>query len=47
LPVLGESSEACWHRLPAEARAAVLTLLARLIAGGVIAEPVATGGGDE
>jgi hypothetical protein len=47
LPVLGESSEACWHRLPADVRAAVWTLLARLIARGVIAESVAAGGGDE
>jgi hypothetical protein len=38
LPVPGESNDSCWSMLPAEARAAVLTLLARLIARGVIVE---------
>jgi hypothetical protein len=36
--MLGESSEPCWGQLPADARATVLTLLARLIARGVIAD---------
>jgi hypothetical protein len=45
--MLGESSESGWGRLPADARATVLTLLARLIARGVIAEDEPTGGGDE
>jgi hypothetical protein len=30
----------CWWRLPAEARIAVVSLLARLIASGVVVEPV-------
>jgi hypothetical protein len=38
LPVLGESNESCWMMLPAEARATVLGLLARLIARGVIVD---------
>jgi hypothetical protein len=38
LPVPGESNEPCWSTLPLEARAAVLGLLARLIARGVIVE---------
>jgi hypothetical protein len=40
LPV--DPVEQCWWRLPADARAVVVTLLARLIARGVIVEP--TGG---
>jgi hypothetical protein len=47
LPVLGESSETCWGRLPADARATVLTLLARLIARGVIADDDPAGVGDD
>ncbi len=47
LPVLGESSEPCWGRLPAESRAMVLTLLARLIARGVIADDDPAGVGDD
>jgi hypothetical protein len=38
LPVAGESPEQFWWRLPAEARATVLTLLARLIARGVLVD---------
>jgi hypothetical protein len=34
----GESNESCWMTLPAEARSAVLGLLARLIARGVIVD---------
>jgi hypothetical protein len=47
LPVLGESSEQSWGRLPAETRATVLMLLARLIARGVIVEEDPGGGCDE
>lgn len=44
LPV--DPAEQCWWQLPGEARAAVVTLLARLIARGVIVEPTAGGDGD-
>jgi hypothetical protein len=44
---MGESSEHCWGRLSAEARATVVVLLARLIARGVIAEEASAGGVDE
>jgi hypothetical protein len=48
LPVSGESSEQCWWRLPDAARVAVVTLLARLIARGVVIDDVERGGdGDE
>jgi hypothetical protein len=43
LPVLGESNESCWMMLPAEARATVLGLLARLIARGMIVEELPDG----
>jgi hypothetical protein len=46
LPVAGESSQQCWWRLPAETRTAVVTLLARLIARGVVVEDEAGGDGD-
>jgi hypothetical protein len=44
LPI--DPAEQCWWRLPVEARAAVVSLLARLIARGVVVEPV-TGGEDD
>jgi hypothetical protein len=47
LPVPGESSEHWWAGLPDHVRATVLTLLARLIARGVIADESAVGAGDE
>jgi hypothetical protein len=46
LPVAGESSQQCWWRLPAETRTAVVTLLARLIARGVVVEDEVGGDGD-
>jgi hypothetical protein len=47
LPVPGESSEQWWAGLPDHVRATVVTLLARLIARGVIADESAAGAGDE
>jgi len=46
LPVAGESSQQCWWRLPAETRTAVVTLLAGLIARGVVVEAETGGDGD-
>jgi hypothetical protein len=43
LPLPGESGERCRTGLPAEARAAVLTLLARLITRGVIGDEQSAG----
>lgn len=38
LPLAGEPPAQLWWRLPTESRGAVLTLLARLIARGVVEE---------
>jgi hypothetical protein len=45
LPLPGESVEQFWWQLPAEARTDVLTLLARLIARGVVID-ADSGSGD-
>jgi hypothetical protein len=38
--------EQCWWRLPVETRAAVVSLLARLIARGVVVDAAADGDGN-